>query len=216
MNPGGGLAGLRIILVRHGETAWNHQRRYQGHRDVPLSLTGRWQAERVAGRLAGEKLRAVYSSDLQRARQTAEAIARLHGLRVLARPGWREMDFGEWEGYTHAEIAERYPDLLPRWLKEVAAVRVPGGETLQEVQARAMGEWKEITAAHPGGTLAVVAHGGIIRVLLLTLQGEPLSSFWDLVVGPASVSVVVGEEGRFRVVTINDCSHLDRKGSKPN
>jgi len=200
---------LRIILVRHGETEWNHQRRYQGHRDLPLSPAGRWQAERVAQRLATQRLQAVYASDLQRARQTAEAIARPHGLPVLTRPGLREMDFGEWEGYTHAELLERYPDLLPRWVNEVTSVRVPGGETLHEVQARVMKEWDEITAAHPEGTLAVVAHGGTIRVLLLSLRGEPLSAFWDLVIGPASISVVQGEEGYFRAVTSNDCAHLE-------
>jgi probable phosphoglycerate mutase len=149
-----------LLLVRHGETDWNRDRRVQGHTDVPLNATGVRQAHELAGRLAGYRLDAVYSSDLVRAIATAEAVAAPRGLEVVAVPGLRERSFGSWEGLTDVEARRRYPEQTqdPRGWGD--------GETQQELAARVVEALLRIGAAHAGGTMLAVSHGGPLRVAL--------------------------------------------------
>ena len=121
---------MRVILVRHGETIWNEEQRYQGASDPPLSERGELQARRLAARLASESIGLIYSSDSTRALQTADQIAAHHGRQVRADPRLREMDFGDWEGLTYSEIRERYPQALARWQGDPLATSPPGGESL--------------------------------------------------------------------------------------
>lgn len=147
-----------ILLVRHGETDWNVERRVQGQTDRPLNAAGRAQARALADRLAGEQLHAVYSSDLSRARETAELVAGRHGLDVVILPDLREKDFGSWEGLTEREIAMRFPEARPgHWGDGETAV------ALAERVVRALGH---IAAAHHGERVLVVSHGGPIRAAL--------------------------------------------------
>jgi probable phosphoglycerate mutase len=144
-----------ILLARHGETDWNRERRVQGHSDTPLNETGREQARTLAGALAGEPLDAVYSSDLARARETAEIVAAAHGLEVRTDAELRERNFGSWEGLTDVEIHERHGS---DWSRH-------DGETDEQVRARVLGAVDRIAAAHPGEEVLVVSHGGALNAL---------------------------------------------------
>ena len=147
-----------LLVARHGETDWNRDHRVQGQTDVDLNPTGRAQAEALARSLADTRLGAVYSSDLTRALETAEAVARPRGLRVLTDPDLREKNFGSWEGLTDVEIAERFPEAVRgRW---------GDGETTEDVAARVLPAVERIRARHPHNTVLVVTHGGPIRVIL--------------------------------------------------
>jgi 2,3-bisphosphoglycerate-dependent phosphoglycerate mutase len=147
-----------LLLVRHGETDWNLERRVQGHTDRPLNATGLEQARALAEQLTGEPLDAVYASDLVRARHTAAIVAREHGLGVTLEAGLREKHFGSWEGLTDVEIEEKFPDAVHgRW---------GDGETTEAVAARAIAAIERIRAFHPDGTVLLVSHGGPMRAIL--------------------------------------------------
>jgi broad specificity phosphatase PhoE len=152
----------RILLVRHGATEWNHTKRAQGHADIALDDEGRQQARHVANELAGENIAAVYSSDLKRALDTAALIAAAHHVGVGVDPAFREIDQGEWEGLRVDEIKRRWPDL---WGPARHYCARPGGESPQQVRARALAGLARVVAKHPGETVAVVTHGGTIRWL---------------------------------------------------
>ena len=165
-----------VLLARHGETDWNAEHRFQGHADRPLNERGRAQAEALAARLAGAPLAAVYASDLRRARETAEIVARPHGLAVVPRAELKEVDVGSWSGLTTAEAAARFPEAFRRWRDEGR----PGwtdGETYEEMRDRALAAVLEIGAAHAGETVLVVAHGGTIRALLATAVGMDVHEY---------------------------------------
>jgi len=140
----------RIILVRHGQTEWNRVVRFRGIIDVPLNDTGLAQARAVGRRLASSPISAVYSSPLSRAYQTAEAIAKPHGLTVVPHEGLRDMNFGDWGGLTPEEAEGMSPDLLPRWYTEPHLIRPPKGGTLGELRERAVPFVQDIVARHPG------------------------------------------------------------------
>ncbi|HEY6960847.1 MAG TPA: histidine phosphatase family protein [Gaiellaceae bacterium] len=151
-----------LLLVRHGETDWNREGRWQGWADPPLNPTGREQARTLAEELRETPFDAVYSSDLRRARETAEIVAEPHGVPVVVDPGLREIDVGSWSGLTREEIRERYPD----------GVR-PDGETHAEHATRTLEAVERIARAHPGGRILLVAHGGTTRALHDVTSEEP-------------------------------------------
>jgi broad specificity phosphatase PhoE len=147
-----------ILLVRHGETDWNAQRRVQGHSDTPLNATGRAQAEALAEELGGESIEAVYSSDLLRAHETARIVAGRRGLEVTAIRDLRERHFGTWEGLTDDEILARFP--------EATSGSWGDGERKEEMIRRVFGALQRIAETHPGGRVLVVSHGGPLRAVL--------------------------------------------------
>lgn len=150
-----------VYLVRHGETAWNRERRFQGHQDVPLSPAGLFQAERLAQRLKSETFDAVYSSDLKRAVQTAEIVARELALPVVTLKGLRERFMGEWEGLTQEEVAARFPD----WPGRIVEGK-NGIESLSALQERMMNQLEHLVGLHRGGRILAVSHGGSINAAL--------------------------------------------------
>jgi len=152
----------QVFLVRHGATEWNETKRAQGQADIALNEEGRRQAVEVARRLATHRIDAVYSSDLRRAVDTAQAIADTHGLQVATDPAFREIDQGEWEGLYVDEIRERWPDL---WGEARHFSSRPGGESPSDVRSRALAALKRAVSADPDGTIVVVSHGGTIRWL---------------------------------------------------
>jgi broad specificity phosphatase PhoE len=164
-----------LLLVRHGETDWNRVDRFQGHADPPLNDLGRDQARALAGRLAGVGLAAVYSSDLQRALETATILAEPHALDVSQRPGLREIDVGEWSGLTVAEIEDRYPDGIAR--HRDGGDGWTHGEPHARMQERIVAEALAIAASHPDEQVLVVLHGGTIRALLAAAEGLDFSEF---------------------------------------
>jgi phosphoserine phosphatase len=159
-----------ILLVRHGETDWNLERRWQGHADRPLNETGREQARALADRLAGDRLEAVYASDLSRARETAEIVAARHGLEVAIEPRLREVDVGEWSGLTLAEAEERFPEGVRRRL--AGGTGWEQGETYEQMGERVVAALHEIGSRH-GGRVLVVSHGGSIRQVWIAAGGDP-------------------------------------------
>lgn len=206
---------LRLYIVRHGVTDWNQAMRMQGHSDVPLNDEGRDQATRIASRLAALELplEAVWSSDLSRARQTAEAVAAPLGLPIQVTPLLREIMLGEWEGLNQEEIEARGDgELLRKYRSSPAGARPPGGETLEHAWERMMRVRTEIAAAHPGGQVAVVGHGGTLRALLCAALDAPVASMLRFSLGNTSLSVieqtVTPESCIWRVRCVNDTAHL--------
>jgi probable phosphoglycerate mutase len=208
----------RLLLIRHGETTLAAEDRYAGAgTDAPLSAHGRSQVERLGARLAGEKLAAVYCSPLGRARDTARAVARPHGLEPIERAGLREIHHGRWEGLTRAEIQVRHAGESDAWVADPFAVAPVGGETGAEVLARALPALREIARAHEGSRVAVVSHKGTLRLLACALLGiEPRGYRERLEQSAAGLDVVEWDgEAPARLVTWNDVAHVTGLGGKP-
>lgn len=165
-----------VYLVRHGQTEWNLERRFQGQLDVPLSDMGHMQAAFVAHWLYSQELNfvALYTSDLMRAYQTAQSIGEQLGLVPQRVEVLREINAGDWQGLLTTEIEDQYPGQLARWHREANEFRLPGGETIPEVRARVHGWYVQAIEAHRGQSIVVVSHGMAIRSLLSALNG------WDL------------------------------------
>ena len=155
----------RILAVRHGETAWNRDTRIQGHTDIELNDHGRWQAAQLAEALHDEPIAAVYASDLLRAFETAEAVARTRSQSVTRHPGLRERCFGDFEGHTWTELEQKFPEASLAWRKRVPDFAPPGGESLLQLEARVVPAVEEIAARHPGEQILIVAHGGVLDIL---------------------------------------------------
>jgi broad specificity phosphatase PhoE len=165
-----------LLLCRHGQTDWNELGRYQGQTDVPLNAMGWDQARRLAALLAMEPLVAVFASDLSRAADTAREIARFHDLEVQADARLREINQGSWEGLTIEEIRRQDPDLLNWWERHPLQVTLPGGESIGDVQARALPLVDEIARSYPEGLVCVVSHKVVITVIRCALTGDPLEA----------------------------------------
>lgn len=204
---------LRIYLVRHGVTVWNKEGRWQGHTDVPLSAEGVEQAKKLASRLAGEKIDAIWSSDLARAKHTAEAIAEPHDLTVNATPKLRETMLGEWEGLTIPEIVARGDSEIWQAMTHGSlAHRPPGSEPLEEMWARLVGLREEIRNTHTEGTVVIVGHGGSLRALLCDALSAGISTMMHFSLDNASLSAIDYTEHRVWVKFVNDTGHLKDEG----
>jgi broad specificity phosphatase PhoE len=201
--------GMHLTVVRHGETGWNRERRYQGATDTPLSDTGRAQAEAAGQALAAEALAAVWSSPLQRARETAEAIARPQKLTVQIHPGFSEMGFGVWEGLTGDEVRERFPDDYRRWREDPEAATWAGAESLRAVQTRTLAGLAELRARHDGQRVCLVTHGIVARILILQALGLPLDRLWSVHVSFSGVSELEFRDDWTAVHRMNTLVHLD-------
>lgn len=178
----------RLLLVRHGQTDWNVQRRYQGQTDIPLNENGYRQAALVAEELKEVALAAVYSSALERAYRTAALIAHSHGIQVISDPRLNEIDQGEWEGLRREEIAERYGERLRRWEEDPTSTHPPGGESLNAVRRRVIGCLQEIVLKHPEDTVCIVAHKVTNAIIMSEILGlsigemmrqEPAHTRWE-------------------------------------
>jgi len=197
-----------LYLVRHCETTFNAEGRIQGHLDAPLTRLGVRQAKMIARRLSGETFAAVYSSDLARARTTAEIIAAPHELPVWTTPLLREANLGVVQGLTREEVAERFPEALHIWRREPASRRPPGAESLEEVVARCA-EFLEIIAREHGSdeNILIAGHGGSLRGLVIALLGLPVSAYRLLHFYNASLSILeTGSNPGIRL--LNDTCHL--------
>lgn len=201
-----------LILCRHGESRWNVERRIQGQSPTAPGLTehGRWQASRLCARLAQFDVDSLYTSDLQRALETADVVAETLGLRIGQDPRWREVDLGRWQGLTGAQVRERWPE-------EIAAIEqgddVPrgGGESYAQVQQRTVEAVQDLVARHPGETVCVVTHGGPIRLLIAAVEGYPLADLRQRAgpIGNTSLTVVEAFDGFVGLRIVADTSHLD-------
>ncbi len=198
-----------IILVRHGETEWNRVERFRGRADVPLNATGLAQAEATGRRIAADETpAAVYSSPLSRAVVTAEAIARHFALAVQAHPGLADIDYGQWQGLTPDEARARWPEIVHAWYNAPQTARIPGGETLDDLRARAMAAVNELAARHAGQSIVLVGHTVVNRIILLSVLGLGNERFWRLRQDTCAVNVFEAEGGEFTLVSLNDTCHL--------
>ena len=199
---------MRVLLIRHAETDWNRERRFQGRRDVPLSAAGREQAESAARLLAATPLTAVWSSPLARARETAALIAAPHGLAVGVAEAFTEMDFGEWVGLTRDEVRARFPDALAAWAETPQAARWPGAETLDQVRTRAVAGLEALRAAHQGQTICLVSHGITSRVLILEALGLGPDRLWSLQISSTGISELEFRDDWATLHRMNSLVHL--------
>ena len=170
-----------IILVRHGQTEWNRVEHFRGRVDLPLNDIGLEQARKTAMRIAAcWKPAAVYASPLSRAIQTAEKIAGACSLAVQIVDGLVDIDYGAWQGLTPAEVGQQWAHLLAEWYKTPDQARIPGGETLQEVQSRARSSVHSLCTSHPDQQIVLVSHTVVNRLILLGALGLGNHRFWHL------------------------------------
>jgi probable phosphoglycerate mutase len=199
----------RIIAIRHGETAWNVDTRIQGHLDIPLNDVGRWQARRVGAALAGESIASVYASDLGRAHATAQAVADIAGLPVVADAGLRERAFGIFEGRTFAQIEADWPDQAQRWRKRDPTFEPEGGESLLRFRERIVGTLQRLAVGHPGEQIVVVGHGGVMDVLYRAATGQELQAPRTWALGNAAINRLLWTPDGMTLVGWADTGHLD-------
>lgn len=205
----GSLEATRVIAVRHGETAWNAETRLQGQLDIPLNARGREQARRVGMALLHDQPDVIVSSDLARARETAEAIAHSAGLPLTTDVGLRERCFGIFEGHTYAEVEQRWPEQALRWRQRDPAWGPEAGETLQGFFDRSVACATRLAAAHPGQTVVLVAHGGVLDCLYRAASRIALNAprTWEL--GNTSVNRLLYTGEGFTLIGWGDLHHLD-------
>jgi probable phosphoglycerate mutase len=189
----------RLCLIRHGETAWNAERRIQGQLDLPLNPVGLAQARALAGRLAGRRFAALWSSDLARARCTAEPIAAALRLSIMFDTDLRERDFGLFQGLTLDEARARHPAAFARYAARDPGCDLGGGESLNRFATRALGCIERIVAAHRGGDILVVSHGGVLDAAHRRASGAPLCAARDFVILNARPNWIRIQEGRWSI-----------------
>ncbi|MBV8647529.1 histidine phosphatase family protein [Paludibacterium sp.] len=201
----------RFCLVRHGETDWNIERRLQGQIDIQLNDVGRQQAEQLSRALAhaGHGFAALYVSDLARARQTADAIARHNGLAPIATPDLRERHFGPLQGLTYAEAEVRIPDTYHQFKSRDPAY-VPGqGESLACFHRRVKDFLDQVATRHPGQTVLVISHGGVLDIAYRMASGLPLTHQRDFPIPNAALNWISHSNGRWTLERWADESHLE-------
>jgi probable phosphoglycerate mutase len=203
----------RLYLVRHGATQLTAENRFSGMTGVDLSDEGRAQAARLAERLAGDPIAAVYASPLSRTLETARIVARPHGLEIAEEDGLREISHGRWEGLTRQEVEERFADEYATWEADPFTFAPVGGESGVAVLARALPVIRKIVSAHEGRTVLVVSHKATLRILLSSLLGVDPRGYRDrLDQSPACLNVVDFKDPvRARLMLFNDVSHYALK-----
>jgi alpha-ribazole phosphatase len=203
---------MRLILIRHGETTYNAQRRFTGQADVPLSRLGIQQAAILGEWLANERVDVLVTSDLVRTRATAEAIARYHELPIQEDSDLRELAMGEWEGYTYAEVQARDTELVAQWRADPTTCAPPGGETVTALRdriARALERWQ---TRYPEASVVWVTHGGFIGVLLCHILDIDLNRRWQFHHENASISEIRLRDFGASIVRLNETAHLRNLG----
>lgn len=201
--------GLKLFLIRHGETPLNSERRIQGSSSDPgLSERGKRQAERVGLALREERLSAIYCSPLKRAQQTAQAISPYHSLPISLEPALKEIDAGLIEGLSMEEVKSQHSDFFQEWRAGQGELRLPGGESLAELQERVWGAFQGIVQRHPEGAVAVVGHAFVLVTLVCRALDLSLPSFRRFHLDAAGISVLSWKEERASLTKFNDTCHL--------
>jgi alpha-ribazole phosphatase/probable phosphoglycerate mutase len=210
----------RIYLVRHGQVEGHEEKRYNGQVNVPLTALGKIQSDRVCDCLHDVALDAVYSSDLDRSRYCAELIAVSHDLTVTTHEALRELHIGDWEGRTWAELQDAYPEDWQARLQDLVNFQVPGGESLQDAADRIRPVMEQMLDRHRGGDVALVAHGGVNRIILLDAIGAPLRQAFSIEQDYGCLNIIdYFAEGHSLVRLLNGTAHQGADGafrSAPN
>jgi probable phosphoglycerate mutase len=210
--------GARLVLVRHGQTAWNQgagEERFRGRTDLPLDSTGQAQAGALTNRLHQEPIAAIYASPLRRTSETAAPLASILGLAVEPSPGLLDIDYGQFQGMSQSEAAAAYPERYKLWLSRPSRVCFPDGESLGDVQARLQSLLDRITGAHPNETVVLAGHQIVNKVLACTLLGIDLDQIWRLRQDTASINVYQWAENGWHILRLNDTCHLASLASSP-
>ncbi|MCF7935839.1 MAG: histidine phosphatase family protein [Synergistales bacterium] len=197
---------MKLVLVRHGETAWNREGRFQGRMDIPLNETGREQGQAVAGVLGDYPLDALCTSPLARAAETAGFTAAAQGVEPLVMEAFSEIDHGEWEGLSAGEVERRWPGMLTTWHSTPEAVVMPGGESLSMVQRRVERGMQNLLDLG-GSAVALFTHDAVLKVMLCSMLGLPLGAFWSFQMANAGISLLERRDARWRVQLLGDVCH---------
>jgi broad specificity phosphatase PhoE len=197
-----------IYLVRHGQTAWNREEIFRGRTDVPLNETGLKQAELAGKYFKGMEIHAIYSSPLARAWQTAQKIAQFQNLKVEPLEGILDMSFGNWEGHAHQEIREMDGKTYRQWVESPHLVKLPGGESLDDVRGRAMETLEEVIRKHPRETLILVSHRVVCKVLICAILGLDNSHFWQIAQDTTAINLIQYKNGKYILSLMNETCHL--------
>jgi broad specificity phosphatase PhoE len=200
-----------IILVRHGKTEWNVAEIFRGRIDIELNETGIKQAELLAEYLSKIKIDAIYSSPLKRAFKTAEIIAGYHKRDVAIATGLIDFDFGKWQGLSHQEVKDKYEELYAAWTNHPDRVKMPDGESLDDVRKRATGVVGNIIERYKG-TIVLVSHRVVNKVLICALLGLDNSHFWNIKQDTCGISTFTYENEQFILTKHNDTSYLEPIG----
>lgn len=200
---------MKIILIRHGETTWNIEGRYQGQEDTPLSERGLQQGHLLAEALRHIPIDFCIASPLQRSYQTCKFCAELHGLTVAIDDRLTEINHGSWEGVLAGDIARRYPVEFAQWHSQPQLVQMPdGGESLEDVRRRARAAFDEYAAKYEGKTVLVAAHDAVNKAIICDLLGLDMSHFWQIKQDNTCINVLEYKEGSWRIVLLNSTNHL--------
>ena len=200
----------RIIVVRHGQTAWNEGQgeRFRGRAEVELDAKGIKQAGATAARLAQWEAAAIYPSPLRRTLSTASILAEPLKLQVQPTEGLIDIDYGRWQGLSLKEAAEDDSKLYELWLKSPHLVTFPQGESLEQVQKRVVSAVESLVPQHPGQSIVLVSHKVVCKVLFCSLLGLDTSHFWELQQDPCAINLVEVDENAVAIVSLNDNCHL--------
>lgn len=209
-----------ILLIRHGETAWNAVRKLQGHLDIPLNAEGRRQAKALAAGLQQEKLAAIISSDLQRAMQTAGEIARLQGISTRIDAALRERCFGDFEGKLYSELPELYPDEYAHWRSRDPDFHFPAkqddannvGESIREFQQRTINAILHYATQYQGKKIAIVAHGGVLECAYRAAMNLPLNAERTITIYNASINRFHIQDKLLTLINWGERAHLEEAG----
>ena len=205
-----------ILLIRHGETAWNRMRRMQGHIDIGLNDAGQRQARSLARALQSERPAAIYASDLQRARDTAQAVADIHQLTVHIDIALRERCYGAFEGLMYDEISYHHPEAFALWQSRDPQARFPAGEreaeTLEEFHQRSVDVITRIAQQHPDQRIVIVTHGGVLDCLYRAAHDLPMTSPRDFAILNAAINRLHWDGHKFRVLQWGDAAHIEADG----
>ena len=197
-----------LILVRHGETSWNKESKFQGNKNIKLNQVGINQAKKLAERLSTIDLDVIYSSNLDRAKKTAEIVDKKHKLGVIVKPELQEIDFGVWEGLTFEQIEDKYQDEFDSWKSNPVKHKPDGGENLIDVKNRVFNVINTILENHQDKTILVVAHGGVNRVLISSFLEMPLNKCWRLNQINTAVNVLSINDSEVVLELFNSAYHL--------
>lgn len=198
----------KFVLVRHGQTEWNLMGRYQGQFDIALTDAGIKQAEILAENFPEKNVAAIYSSDLQRAFVTAQKLGDKLGVEVHKDKAFREICFGDWEGHTYEEIIARWPEALENFFQRPDVLKIPNGETFQDVQNRAIGRLIELSEEYPDKTVVIAAHGAVIRTMLAAAVHSPLRYLWSFRQDNTALSIILYNSDGFLLQLANSTEHL--------
>ena len=197
----------KIILARHGETAWNVEKIYRGRTDVSLDEVGIKQAELLGKYLSNWEVEAIYSSPLKRALDTANIIARYQKIGVLIAEGLIDFDYGKWQSLSEQEVKRLYPTLYNEWHNNPHKVKMPGGENLEDVRRRAIEVVNDVISKYQGNVV-LISHRVVNKVLICSLLGLDNSHFWNIPQDVGGITIFNYVDGRFVLTSHNDTSHL--------